>query len=65
MSVNLEPDLTKEEVAKILKVTPRTVHNYILRGDLKAYRLAGGLRIRPADLEAFRDSLVVQPRKAA
>lgn len=58
-------DLTKDEVARILKVTPRTVHNYVLRGELKAYRLAGGIRVKQADLDAFRDARVVEPRRAA
>lgn len=58
-------DFTKDEVAQILKVTPRTVHNYILRGELKAYRLAGGIRVRKSDLDAFRDARTVVPRRAA
>lgn len=58
-------DLTKAEAAKVLRVTPRTIHNYILRGELRAYRLPAGIRIRPADLDQFRDGLEVKPRKAA
>lgn len=34
--------MTKAEVAEMLRVTPRTVENYVKRGDLKAPSRVGG-----------------------
>ena len=42
------------EAARRLGVTTRTIHNYISRGDLPAYRLGTKiLRFRPEDLDAL------------
>lgn len=44
--------LTIEEVAKILRVSTRTVNRYIESGRLKASKI-GQWRIKESDLEAF------------
>lgn len=45
--------LTKREVAELLKVSPRTVDNYIARG-LPTVRLSPGtVRVRASDLERW------------
>ena len=44
---------TIEEVKKILKVTQRTVYNFIKNGDLKAIKIGKYWRVRHADLEEF------------
>jgi excisionase family DNA binding protein len=44
---------TPEEVAKICKVTVRTVYRWIHNGALCAMRVGPFLRVRPEDLEEF------------
>ena len=44
---------TPEEVAEILKVTRRTVYNYIKNGDLKAVKMGKYLRISGTNLQDF------------
>jgi len=44
---------TIEEVAQILKVTQRTVYNFIKNGDLKAVKVGKYWRVKHVDLEAF------------
>jgi excisionase family DNA binding protein len=45
--------LTVAEVAERLRVTQRTVRNWIRKGYLVAYRLDGVVRISPVDLDRF------------
>jgi excisionase family DNA binding protein len=47
-----EEYLTKEGVARLLKITPRTVDNYLSRGLLPYIRIGRVIRIRVKDLEA-------------
>jgi excisionase family DNA binding protein len=48
------PDLyTPEEVAARLRVSRRTVYEWLKLGRLRAFRAGRGWRIRHADLEAF------------
>ncbi|MFU8785885.1 MAG: helix-turn-helix domain-containing protein [Candidatus Izemoplasmataceae bacterium] len=44
---------TIEEVTKILKVTQRTVYNYIKSGELKAIKVGKYWRVRHTELERF------------
>ncbi len=44
---------TIDEVAKTLKVTQRTIYNYIKSGTLKAIKIGKHWRIRHEDLELF------------
>ena len=44
---------TVKEVRKILKVTQRTLYNYIKSGDLKAVKIGKYWRVRESDLEEF------------
>lgn len=44
---------TVDEVTQILKVTQRTVYNYIKNGQLKAIKVGKYWRIRHSDLEDF------------
>lgn len=54
-----------KEVAEQLGVSPSTVRNLILRGDLAAIDLGLGshrnFRVSEADLEAFRRSRIAPP----
>lgn len=50
----IEKLLTINEVAKILRVHPRTINRYIESGRLKASKL-GVWRIKQSDLNAFLD----------
>lgn len=47
---------TTEEVAKKLKITPKTVREYIQRGELEAIDMGQGYRIYKRDLNAFLES---------
>ena len=52
-----EQPLTVDQVAEHLKVSERTVLNWLRAGRLRGYRLGGpkaGWRIEPADLERFK-----------
>ncbi|MGO4926907.1 helix-turn-helix domain-containing protein [Streptococcus alactolyticus] len=42
-----------EEVANILKVTRRTIYNYIKSGDLKAVKMGKYWRVSEANLQDF------------
>ena len=50
------PYFTKASLARELDVTERTIHNFIKRGWLQAYRLGASVRIRPEDVEAFLEA---------
>lgn len=44
---------TLEEVRDILKLTQRTLYNYIKNGDLKATKIGKYWRVQHTDLEEF------------
>ena len=44
---------TTEEVAEKLKITPKTVREYIQRGELEAIDMGQGYRIYKRDLDTF------------
>jgi len=44
---------TIDEIAEILKVTQRTIYNYIKSGSLKAIKIGKYWRIKHSDLEQF------------
>ena len=46
---------TVEEIAEILKVTERTLYNYIKSGVLKAVKIGKYWRIKHTDLQIFID----------
>ena len=54
--------LTIEEVAKILRVSSRSVNRYIESGRLKASKL-GVWRIKQSDLDRFLEETSNQKRK--
>lgn len=45
--------LTLKEVAKILRVSTRTVRRLIKSGDVKGFKIGGAWRVRDADIEAL------------
>jgi excisionase family DNA binding protein len=49
----VEPVYTIQEVGKMLKVSPRTVQDWVKSGALSAVQYGKHLRIRPSDLAAF------------
>jgi excisionase family DNA binding protein len=51
------PLYTTDEVARLLKVSQRTVQEWIRSGTLTAVRYGRLLRVRHADLAAFGDVL--------
>lgn len=53
---------TREQVAKILQVTPMTVYRYINNGKLKAYNIGSDLRISEADFNQFLQNSLVQAK---
>ena len=52
---------TTGEVAKLLRVHPRTIQEWIRRGTLTAVRYGKLLRIRQADLATFGEVLNQRP----
>ena len=48
---------TTQEVAELLKVTPRTVQDWIKRGKLPAKRYGRVLRVRAEDLAKFGQAI--------
>jgi excisionase family DNA binding protein len=53
--------LTAAEVADDLRVSTMTIYRLIRRGELPAVRVGRNYRVRPADLEAYLSSQVVDP----
>jgi excisionase family DNA binding protein len=49
----VEPVYTTEEVGKMLKVSQRTVQDWVKSGVLTAVQYGKHLRIRPSDLATF------------
>jgi excisionase family DNA binding protein len=49
----IEELYTPEEIASRLKVTRRTVYQWLKDGHLQAMKVGKGWRISPAQLEAF------------
>ena len=45
--------LTIREVAEILRLSPRTVRDYLQRGDIEGRIIGGRWRFRRADIDAF------------
>lgn len=62
MNTNIDKLFTIEEVAKILRVSTRSVNRYIETGKLKASKI-GVWRIKEADLNAFLEDTSNQQKK--
>ena len=45
--------LTIKEAAEVLRLTPRTLREYIQRGEIEGRIIGGRWRFRRADLDAF------------
>jgi len=54
------PLYTTMEVAKMLRVSQRTVQDWIRHGELMAVRYGRQIRVRQADIEAFGEVLTRQ-----
>ena len=54
---------TTEEVAKRLKVAPKTVREWIAKGELEAWDAGQGYRILKRDLDAFIEHRKRQRRR--
>ena len=44
---------TIKDISEMLRVTPRTVRNYIQTGKLKGTKIGGGWRVRAEDFQNF------------
>jgi excisionase family DNA binding protein len=53
--------LTKDEVARILKLATKTIERAILRGEIPAFKFRQRVRICRDDLEAWIESHRVEP----
>lgn len=49
----LENMLAKEDVAKILNVSPTTIYRLVEKGELKAHKVGSSTQIKPSDVEAY------------
>jgi excisionase family DNA binding protein len=56
-----EKYLTKEQAANIVGLHPKTIEREIQRGNLRAFKPAGKIRIHPDDLTAWLASSAVAP----
>jgi excisionase family DNA binding protein len=54
-----------QETARILKLNPQTVRNWIGRGVLPAVRIGRMVRIRCVDFEQFLDNSRVEPKMSS
>jgi excisionase family DNA binding protein len=52
----LDPLLTVSEVAKILRLSVRSVRRLIAENQLRVFRIGRAVRIWPEDLRAFLDA---------
>jgi excisionase family DNA binding protein len=57
--------LTAGEVSDRLRVSTMTVYRLIRRGELPAVRVGRNYRVREADLEAYLEAQVVDPRSVS
>jgi excisionase family DNA binding protein len=48
--------LTLREAAEVLRLNPRTVREYVQRGEIEGRIIGGRWRFRRADLDAFFDN---------
>ncbi len=62
MKLSTDKFLTIEEVAKILRVSTRSVNRYIVSGKLKASKI-GWWRIKQSDLYKFLEETSNQKKK--
>lgn len=44
---------TAEEIAKMLRVSPKTVYRLIERGEIVAHKIGGQFRVSDSDLQDF------------
>ena len=51
--------MTTQEISTILKVSDRTVRNWIETGQLKAYRFGNQYRIDTDDFEKFKAQSII------
>jgi len=56
-AAQLEPLLTVDDVAKVLRLSLRTIRRLIAEGKLPVVRIGRAIRIRPQAVEAFLEGL--------
>jgi excisionase family DNA binding protein len=54
--------VSTKRAAAYLGITPRTLYSMIDKGGLPAYRFGRVIRLKQSDLEAFVESLRIEPR---
>ena len=55
--------LTTQEISKMLKVSDRTVRNWIESGELKAYRFGNQYRVEVSDFETFKNKSLINQKE--
>ena len=60
----MENLLTVKQVAFIVKVHPLTIRRYIKEKQLTAVKVAGSVRIKESDLQAFNKAYVAENQKS-
>ena len=63
--VYMDELLTVKQVAILLKVHPLTVRRYIIEGKLKAFKMAGNVRISQNDLRSFSETYIHQAKSVS
>jgi len=61
-AVTNEPFLSPDEIAQRVGLSRRAVYDAIRRGELRAMRLCGRLRIRGEDFDAWLATSATRPR---
>ena len=62
MGVSDEALLDTAEVARYLKVHPKTIVNMVERGELKAYKVGRHWRYRKSDIDAYLEERLSTPK---
>jgi len=61
----IEPLMTLEEVAGVLRLTPKTIRNRVYRGTMSAVHVGGRIRFERAEIQRIIEEGRTQKRGAA
>lgn len=61
----IEPLMTLEEVAGVLRLAPKTIRNRVYRGTMSAVQVGGSIRFERAEIQRIIEEGRTQKRGAA
>jgi putative molybdopterin biosynthesis protein len=56
-----QSNLTIEEVAQLLRVSTKTIHRLISKGELAAFKVGAQVRVKRSELVAYQAKNKIQP----